>query len=381
MKACLLSSIHPCFDVRIFQKEARSLSEAGYEVTLIAVADFQEEVVEGVRIIGLPKPRRRVLRALNWWRILRLALREGADIYHFHDPDLILPALLIKVLTHRPIVYDVHENYPEDIQTKEWIPSVLRGVLSPAFGLFEDSVVRLMDGVVVVNQHLAERFQGRSRVVIVRNYSRLKPFLDTQTPVESQKPYFVYAGRISDDRGIYECLQALESLPDNPAALLCAGTIGHVTNEEFRGLLDGRFHPSFEYLGLLPYEAIPPLFKGALAGLLCFQPTPNNLLGTPNKLFEYMSAGIPVIASDFPFLREVIEEAQCGILVQPDDVNQIASAMATLLSDPEQAAQMGEKGQRAARDKYNWQVEEVKLLSLYQELLAGSDMTPKDEGS
>jgi len=382
MKACLLSSVHPCFDVRIFQKEARSLSEAGYEVTLVAVADFHEKMVDGVRVIGLPKPGRRVLRSLNWWRIVRSARRERADIYHIHDPDLLLPALAIKALTRRPVIYDVHENYPEDIQTKEWIPSPLRGFLSRAFMLFENGMVRLMDGVVVVNQHLAERFQGKSRVVIVRNYSRLEPFVDSEdseAPRENQKPYFVYAGRISDDRGIYECLQALESLPDDPATLVCAGTIGHVTNEDFRSLLQGRPAASFKYKGLLPYEAIPPLFKGALAGLLCFQATPNNLLGTPNKLFEYMSAGIPIIASDFPFLREVIDEARCGILVRANDLEQIASAMATLLGDREQAARIGQNGLAAARTRYNWKAEEVKLLSLYRDLLAGGP--PNHEGA
>ena len=374
MRACLLSSIHPCFDIRIFQKEARSLSQAGYDVTLVAVGDFQEQVVEGVRVLGLPKPARRFLRPLNWWRIVRLALREKADIYHFHDPDLLLPALLIKLLTSRPIIYDVHENYPEDILTKEWLPASLRGVLSASFQLFEDTIVRVMDGVVVVNQHLAERFQGKSRVVIVRNYSRLEPFLDSKARKETAKPYFVYAGRISDDRGIYECLQALETLPDAPATLLCAGTIGHVAKGEFRRLLDGLSHPRFEYLGLLPYGAIPPLFKGALAGLLCFQPTPNNVLGTPNKLFEYMSAGIPVIASDFPLIHEVVADADCGFLVQPAKVEQIASAMASLLNDREQAARMGQNGLRAARERYNWQVEERKLLALYQSLL-GTEAT------
>lgn len=369
MKANLLSSIHPCFDVRIFQKEARSLSQAGYDVTLVAVGDFPEQVVEGVRVLGLPKPARRFLRTLNWWRIVRFALGDKADLYHFHDPDLLLPSLLIKALTRRPIIYDVHENYPQDILTKEWLPAPMRGFLSTGFRLFEDTVVRLMDGVVVVNQHLAQRFQGKSRVVIVRNYSRLEPFLDSGAPRESAKPYFVYAGRISDDRGIYECLQALETLAEAPATLLCAGTIGHVANGEFRRLLDGSPHPRFEYLGLLPYGQIPPLFKGALAGLLCFQPTPNNLLGTPNKLFEYMSAGIPVIASDFPFLREVIEEAQCGLLVRANDVGQIASAMASLLRDREEVARMGQNGLRAARERYNWQVEERKLLALYQTLL------------
>jgi glycosyltransferase involved in cell wall biosynthesis len=373
MKACLLSSIHPCFDVRIFRKEARSLAQAGYEVTVVAVGDQPEQTVDDVRVVPLPRPGRRILRTLNWWRILRIALRERADIYHFHDPDLLLPGLLIKVLTGRPLVYDVHENYPEDILTKEWVPASLRRFFSSSFKSFEDVTVRFMDGVIVVNQHLAERFQGQSRVAVVRNYSRLEPFLHSEAPRKSATPYFVYAGRISDDRGIYECFQALESLPEAQASLLCAGTIGHVANDQFRALLNHVRHPSFEYLGLLPYEEIPPLFKGALAGLLCFQPTPNNLLGTPNKLFEYMSAGIPVIASDFPFVREVVASAECGLLVPPNDVEQIASAMSFLLTHRQEAFRLGQNGLSAAQHRYNWKAEEQKLLSLYETLLGGTN--------
>ena len=374
MKVCILSSVHPCFDVRIFQKQARSLSEAGYEVTLVAIADFEEKVVDGIRVLGLPQPSSRLLRPANWWRILRISLRERADIYHFHDPELLLPAGLIKLLTRRPIVYDVHENYPQDILTKEWIPAPLRRLVSSAFRVFEDTAVRGVDGVVVVNRHLEGRFEGKARVVRVANYARLDSHVnskrDTDRREAGARPYFVYAGRVSDDRGLHECLRALESLGDEGAEILCAGRIGHVANGQLRALLEhGHTDVPFKYLGLLPYEAIPPLFEGALAGLLCFQPTPNNVLGTPNKLFEYMSAAIPVIASDFPFIREVVVEAGCGLLVQPDDTRQIASAMAHLLHHPHDAARMGENGLRAARERYNWQVEEKKLLSLYETLL------------
>ena len=381
MKVCILSSVHPCFDVRIFQKQARSLSEAGYEVTLVAIADFEEQVVDGIRVLGLPQPSSRLLRPANWWRILRLSLHERADIYHFHDPELLLPAGLIKLLTRRPIVYDVHENYPQDILTKEWIPAPLRRLVSSLFRVFEDTAVRGVDGVVVVNRHLEARFEGKARVVRVANYSRLDRSVnskrDTDTSEPGARPYFVYAGRVSDDRGLHECLRALESLGEDGAEILCAGRIGHVANGQLRALLEhGHTGLPFKYLGLLPYEAIPPLFEGALAGLLCFQPTPNNVLGTPNKLFEYMSAGIPVIASDFPFIREVVAEADCGLLVQPDDIAQIASAMAHLLHHPHEAARMGENGLRAARERYNWQVEEKKLLSLYETLLGTAPAAP-----
>lgn len=381
MKVCVLSSVHPCFDVRIFQKQARSLSQAGYEVTLAAIGDFEEEIVEGIRILGLPQPRSRLLRPVNWWRLLRIALQERADIYHFHDPDLLLPAVLIKKLTRRPIVYDVHENYPEDVLTKEWIPGPLRRFVSSMVRIFENLAVRMMDGVVVVNRHLEERFADKTRVVKVANYARLEAFLNNEDRTEHKEsralPYFVYAGRVSDDRGIHQCLRALESLGEDTADLLCAGRIGHVAEEGFRELLESRRSDRrFKYLGLLPYEAIPPLLRDALAGLLCFQPTPNNVLGTPNKLFEYMSACIPVIASDFSFIREVVAESDCGLLVHPDDVDQIASAMAQLLQYPEEAARMGANGLRAARERYNWQVEEKKLLSFYEALLGTAPAAP-----
>ena len=381
MKVCILSSVHPCFDVRIFEKQARSLSQAGYEVTLAAIGNFEEEIVEGIRVLGLPQPRSRLLRPVNWWRLLRIALQEKADIYHFHDPDLLLPAGLIKLLTRRPIVYDVHENYPEDVLTKEWIPGPLRRFVSSMVRIFENLAVRMMDGVVVVNRHLEERFTDRTRVVMVANYSRLESFLGSEETTEHKEaggnPYFVYAGRVSDDRGLLQCFRALESLGEDTAQLLFAGRIGHVAEEGFRELLESkRSDIRFKYLGLLPYEAIPPLLRDALAGLLCLQPTPNNVLGTPNKLFEYMSAGIPVIASDFPFIREVVVDAECGLLVQPDDVDQIASAMAQLLQYPEEAARMGENGLRAVRERYNWQVEERKLLSLYETLLGTAPAAP-----
>ncbi len=374
MKVCILSSVHPCFDVRIFQKQARSLAQAGYEVILVAVGDVGESLVDGVRVLGLPQPASRWLRPLNWWRVLRIALRERADIYHFHDPELLMVGGLLKLLLGRPVVYDVHENYPEDILTKEWIPAWLRKPFSVLFKVVEETAARWMDGVVVVNEHLAERFRGKSRVATVFNYSRLEPAERMQQTTHSagQRPirYFVYAGRISDDRGLHECAQALTRLEESDVELLCAGRIGHVAEEGFRELLEGqRPHSRFKYLGLLPYEAIPPLLQDAVAGLLCFRPTPNNVLGTPNKLFEYMSASVPVIASDFPFIREVVSEAGCGILVRAQDVEEIASAMERILEDPEGAARMGRNGLQAVQERFNWETQEKKLLSLYATLL------------
>ena len=374
MKICMLSSVHQCFDVRVFEKEAVSLAEAGHQVTVVAIADFTEKMVGGIRLLGLPQPTTRALRPLTWYGILKIALRERADIYHFHDPELLIVGLLLKALAQKPVIYDVHENYPESILTKPWIPRLLRKTVSQLFRVFEDVMARFIDGVVVVNKLLADRFRGKSRVATVSNYARIERF-GGQGPGFRQgkalsKPYFVYAGRISDERGIHECMQAVRRLDDENVELICAGPVGHVSNQELSTLLDGSHSSTlFKYLGLLPHADIPPLLREALAGLLCFQATPNYLLVTPNKLFEYMSAGIPVIASDFPFIREVVLEADCGLLVHPHDVQEIAGAMNHLLHNPEDARRLGRNGLRAARERYNWQREEKKLLSLYDSLL------------
>jgi len=374
MKVCILTSVHPPFDPRIFYKEAKSLLEAGYGVTLVAPADFQERVVDGVRVLGLPKYKSRAYRPLNWYRILRIALKEKADIYHFHDPELLPAGVLIRLLTGRPVIYDVHENYVEDILTKPWIPKPLRKVVSLAFRVLEAASVRLVDGVIVVNEQLAKRFSRNPSTIVVSNYSRVERFQsnhgESKWKERFGEPYFVYAGIISDDRGIYDCIQAFQSLGRSEVRLVCAGRATIVRDQRLRLALDTpQAIEDFEYLGHLPYTDIPGLLKGALAGLLCFKPTPNNLLGTPNKLFEYMSSGIPVIASDFPYIRQVIKATDCGILVQADNVEDIASAMTYILENPEEGHRLGENGLRAVIEQYNWEVEQKKLLRLYEAVL------------
>src|SRR5512137_2848416 len=110
-QVCILSSVHIALDNRVFYREARSLQRVGYSVTLIAVHP-RDEIKDGVHIVALPRVRR-WQRPLLWWRLLRLALASRADIYHFHDPELLLVTPWLRLLTGRPVVYDVHESYPD----------------------------------------------------------------------------------------------------------------------------------------------------------------------------------------------------------------------------------------------------------------------------
>lgn len=370
-----MTSVHPPFDPRIFHKEVQTLFQAGYEVVLIAPHDKGSESVDGLHIIGLPRYERRFYRPLNWWRILRTALRQKADVYHFHDPELLPVGLLVKLLSGRPLVYDVHENYPERILTKEWIPTFLRRVISVLFRYLENSLASFIDALIVVNERLAERFTEKGRVVIVANYVRIKEKAFFQTAKATyglkRRSYFVYAGLISSDRGVYQCIQAFEALKCDDLHFVCAGRIDEAVRPELRAILDGSTSvPGFRYLGLLPYEAIPCLLQNALAGLLCLQPTPNSILSVPNKLFDYMGASIPVIASDFPYIRDAVKSFDCGILVNPTSSEEISAAMRYLLNHPDEAMKKGENGRIAVEEKYNWESEGRKLLRLYEELLS-----------
>jgi glycosyltransferase involved in cell wall biosynthesis len=374
-RVCFMTSINPSFDIRIFHKEAQTLVQAGYEVVLIAPHDKESENVDGVQIIGLPRYERRFYRPLNWWRILQKALRQKADVYHFHNPELLPVGLLIKLLSGRPIIYDVHENYPERILTKEWIPARLRKATSILFRYMENSLAPFIDALVVVNEKLAERFSGKARVVTVTNYLRIAEKVSGQTLEATNEltkgSYLVYAGLIAGDRGISQCIQAFRALEYDGLHFVCAGRVDETVSPELRAILDGSTSvPGFHYLGLLPYEAIPGLLQNALVGLLCFQPTPNNILGTPNKLFEYMGAGIPVIASDFLYIRDVVNSADCGILVDPTSPEEISAAMCYLLNHPDEAVKKGENGRTAVKERYNWESEGRKLLRLYEELLS-----------
>ena len=138
-KVCILTSVHTPFDTRIFHKQAKSLLKAGYDVTLIAQHD-KDEVVDEVKILALSKPRNRLWRMLGTWRIFKLAYRQKADVYHFHDPELLPMGLFLKLLKKGKVIYDVHEDYPKAILTKSWLPSMVRRPVSSVFTFLEKSV-------------------------------------------------------------------------------------------------------------------------------------------------------------------------------------------------------------------------------------------------
>ncbi|MEW6273927.1 MAG: glycosyltransferase family 4 protein [Bacillota bacterium] len=367
LKVVHLTSVHIPFDTRIFYKECRSLVGAGYAVTLIAPYNRDEEQ-EGVRIRAVPKPKgRRERMTRSVWQAYRAALAEKADVYHFHDPELIPVGLLLKLRGKR-VVYDVHEDVPKQILSKEWIPRPLRRLVAGAAQVAEALASWAFDGIVAATPAIAKRFPPR-KTVIVQNFPILNELVAPEsTPYQKRPANIIYVGGITAIRGIREMVQAMSLEPESlNARLVLAGAFSPPSLEaEVRGLSGWE---RVEFVGWQNRASVARLLGEARAGLTVLYPRPNYLEAWPVKLFEYMSAGLPVIASDFPMWRKIVQGEQCGLLVDPLDPAAIAKAIQWILEHPEEAEAMGRRGQKAVFDRYNWDTEAEKLIALYRRLM------------
>lgn len=369
IKVCILTSVHPPFDTRIFHKEAKSLAKAGYDVTLIAQHD-KDEIVEGIKIVPLSKPKNRLERITRTvWLVYRKAIKIDADIYHFHDPELIPVGLFLKLHGKR-VIYDVHEDYSEAILYKGWLPSQIRKIVALLSDRFEKAMASCFSSVITVTYRIGQRFGSNNKnVVVVQNFPILNEMFDEEfmVPWNDRKNAAVFVGNIGVIRGIREMVKALQLIPDGlNIQLLLAGYFSPESLKEEIQYMDG--WDRCEYIGYAQLRDVTKLLGRAKIGFVLTHPVFNLLNGQPVKLFEYMAAGIPVITSDFPLWREIVEGAGCGLLVNPLKPEEIADAVVYLLENSEEAEQMGKNGRKAVEERYNWGMEEKKLLELYKKV-------------
>lgn len=367
VKVVHLSSVHPPFDTRIFLKECRTLAANGYLVTFV-VPHEKDELRDGVRIRAVPVPKKRRERMIaTAWRVYRAALEEKADLYHFHDSELIPYGWLLK-LSGKRVIYDVHEDTPKQILSKSWIHPFLRRSIALVTGLLECWSAHLFDKTVVVTPAVARRFP-KHKTALVQNYPILGELLDaSEEDASSTKNLIAFVGGITEIYGVKEMVIATSLLPEEAnATLVLAGTFAPPNLEDGVSQLPGWQHT--EARGWQSRRDVAKLLAQSRVGLVLYHPEPNHIEAQPNKLFEYMSAGVPVVASDFPLWREIVDGAKCGLLVDPLNPQAIAEAIYWLLTHPDEAETMGQSGLHAVRTKYNWSTEGQKLLEVYEGLL------------
>ena len=364
IKVCHFTSAHKPDDVRIFHKECSSLAAAGFDVYLVA-ANCASETKNGVKIVGVEAPLSgRFSRMLKTSRIVyKKALSLNADIYHFHDPELLPHALKLK-RRGKKVIYDTHEDVPKQILGKYWINKFLRRMVSAIFEWYENYVAARLDYIVAATPYIRERFKKVNKNTCdVCNYPIIKELMSSGE-WQNRKAEVCYIGGITRIRGVVEVVNALE------AANVKLNLAGDYSPAELRNELSAL--PGWQHVneyGFVGREKISEILSRSKAGIVTLYPQPNYLDSLPIKMFEYMLAGIPVVASDFPLWREIIEESKCGICVNPLDPQDIAAGIRKIMSDEQSAQKMGESGRAAVLEKYNWGVEEKKLVTIYNGLL------------
>jgi glycosyltransferase involved in cell wall biosynthesis len=373
-----MTSVHSPEDIRIFHKEAVGLARAGFRVCLVATGE-KDELRQGVMLLSVPKTRTKrsripvanILRRAvgTGFRVFLRAWASKARIVHYHDPELAPYALLLKVFGRRTVVKDAHEDFPKQIHSKPYIPDALKRVVAGAAWIMERAACLSADIVVAATPAIAESFPA-GKTIVVQNFPLLGELAtSTPTAICDRPPWIAYVGGITRIRSACEMVEAIGKVVYPGARLKMAGAFEQTGLRERLGNAPGATR--MDALGTLPRWAVADLLGHCRLGLVLYHPLPNHIEAQPNKLFEYMSAGIPVIASDFPLWRQLVEGVGCGILVDPLDPSAIAVAIDHLLAHPVEAEVMGRRGQEAVLARFNWGSEEKKLLEIYRRLICG----------
>lgn len=343
-----------------------SLARHDYQVTQIVADGKGDSVCDGVQIhdVGASKGRfDRIKNAPS--RVFEKAMSVNADLYHLHDPELIPIGLKLKRMGKR-VVFDSHEDVPKQLLGKPYFNKPALWMLSKFFGVFESWACRQFDGVIGATPFICDKFLAiNPRSVDINNFPLLGE-LDAQVPWADKAAEVCYVGGIGRIRGIAEVVQAMGLVQSGVRLNLC-GRFSEPAVEQASKAMPG--WQAVNVQGFVDRAGVRHVLGRSLAGLVTLHPVINYLDALPVKMFEYMAAGIPVVASDFPLWREIVQGNQCGLCVDPMNPAAIAKAIDYLVQHPGEARQMGENGRRAVLERYNWSVEEAKLLAFYKQIL------------
>lgn len=361
-----LTSAHPRYDTRIFLKQCCSLAQAGNQVTLIVADGKGDETKSGIQIRDVGSSNGRFDRIRNApHRVFSEACKVDADLYQLHDPELIPIGLKLKRMGKR-VIFDSHEDVPKQMLGKPYLNKLLLWVLSKSLAIYEAGACAKFDGVLAATPFIRDKFlKINPRTVDINNFP-LPHELENVYSWAEKHSEVCYVGGIAKIRGIQEVCAAM-ALLKSEARLNLAGAFSEPALENQVKSLAG--WQRVNSLGFLDRDRVREVLSRSMAGLVTLHPIINYIDALPVKMFEYMSAGIPVIASDFPLWREIIEGNDCGLLVDPLNPLAIAHAIDYLVSNPEEAQRMGKNGRIAVETKYNWTMEEKKLLAFYDNIL------------
>jgi len=294
--------------------------------------------------------------------IINRVVEDQPDVAHLHDPEL-LPFISTLKKAGIKVIYDAHEDLPLQLAAKSYVPSWSMPLVQSGAKSLLKRFIKKADAVISVTPRITEKLrQLNKNAHLIANYPRLENFeYEPYKVIRHSNP--CYVGSITESRGIHEMIEA-SSLAKR--ALQLAGWFHNSALQEEVAAKSN--WEAVNFLGKLDRSEVRALMQSASCGLVVLRNIQSYRESAPIKLFEYMANGLPVIASNFPDWKAIIETHQCGLCVEPEDTQKIADTINWVASHPDEAAEMGRNGRKAIEQNYNWEVASKSLLSLYQSL-------------
>ncbi|MCX6214038.1 glycosyltransferase family 4 protein [Spirosoma sp.] len=363
-----ISTAHPPQDPRVVFKQCQTLASV-YEV-FCALPHADPAVLPGIRFVGLPYFRRVIWRLLITCPLIVLrCIWLRPRLVHVYSPEF-LPFAYVFRLLGAQVIYEVQENLHKKMQLKT---SNNGALLRQMFRLFDRLAQRHFFLIFTEHGYLSTYTQLASPHVVVYNYpllSFLDPFCTPYNP-SPETPSFFYIGLLSFDRAVDTLVDSFAKLgityPRFIVHLFGRRTFTDTNLENLPGYARIRDH--LHFYGYTDQRLAFQYARGATAGLALLKPVGDYPESYTTKLFEYMALGLPVITSDFPLYRDIVDRHHCGFCVSPHDPAQLADSLAYLIENPDEARRMGQRGRQAVEQLYNWSTEAGKLLQFYSLVL------------
>jgi glycosyltransferase involved in cell wall biosynthesis len=351
-------------------KMANSLARNGYEVDLLLWD--RQGTVKGDQFSGVsinlftfqaPYDNPRIIFYLPIWWIYEFIylLKNDSNIIHACDIDTIIPAVLVKMIKKVRLIYTIYDFYADLLSPQT--PRFVRNFIA----FFEKNMIRFTDTLILVDESRYAQIYGAkiSKIAYVYN-TPLDRYKITQPDNFSglKTLSLFYAGIFLKDRGLEYILEAMKSLTEIKLRIAGFGPESEMICEYMK-----RYPEKLLYLGLLSYdEVIDNTLKADILVAFYDPCIPNNRYASPNKLFESMMCGKPIITNNSTSMAEIVRKENCGLVLTYGDISAIKQAILKLKRDPELCKQLGANGRKAYEEKYSWTIMEKRLIAVYENL-------------
>lgn len=368
-RVCHVTSAHPPEDGRIFRRACQTTVNAGFETYLVQPGESY--VKNGIQIVGLGKPIKddRLYRMTVFANTAyRQALDINADLYHLHDPELLPFAKKIKRQGHA-VVFDSHENYVQQIREKEYLPTTIAKVASFLYDVYSRSVFRRIDGLIYAGNEASSNFDSLCpKVVAIDNYPWLNELYEKYDPtIEKEPSSACYIGGLNEARGITQIIKACYGAGYK---LYLAGSFNSETYKT--KVMSMEEFSCVDYLGMIGRDEIVLLLQRVEVGLSTLLDVGQyyKMHNLPTKVYEYMSMALPVVLNDSLYNMNINQELNFGVCVNPLDLNTFTKILVDLHSDEQKRDTLGCNGRSAIMGRYSWDVEQTKLIDLYDSIFS-----------